>query len=139
MGGARVGATTDTRNQRRVVRSRRTAERAASYERAAHRERVAARRSRRVRAEEVSERLRVHAERATPGRRRSTSRPGFRTFLGAALLGVVVVAIVLRLTGNGRVDPGLLFVAAVVTGVLASVIRYGAHRSRTDRYRRQSR
>ena len=129
-----MGVTTESRVQRRAVRHRRTAERAASYEREAHRERVAGRRSRRLRGEEVSERLRVHAEQ-TADRRPKTRRPSSRTFLGIAVLGALLAMIALRLTGNGRVDPGLVFAAAVVTGLMAWVIRYGAHRRRTGRDR----
>jgi Flp pilus assembly protein TadB len=134
-----VGVTTDTQVRRRAVRHRRTAERAASYERAVHRERVAARRSRRLRGEEVSERLRVHAEQTTADRRPKTRRPSSRTFLGIAVLGALLAVFALRLTGDGRVDPDLVFVAAVVTGVLAWLIRYGAHRRRTGRDRHPSR
>lgn len=125
----------DSRVQRRAVRHRRTAERAASYERAVHRERVAARRSRRLRGEEVSDRLRVHAEQTTTDRRPKTRRPSSRTFLGIAVLGALIAVIVLGLARDGRVDPGLVFVAALVTGLLAWLVRYAAHRRRTSRDR----
>jgi hypothetical protein len=97
---------------------------------------VAARRGLRLRGEEVSERMRVHAEQTTADRRPKIRRPSSRTFLGIAVLGALLAVIALRLTGDGRVDPGLVFGAAVVTGLMAWVIRYGAHRHRIGRDRR---
>ena len=76
----------------------------------------------------------MHAEQ-TADRRPKTRRPSSRTFLGIAVLGALFAVIALRLTGDGRVDPGLVFAAAVVTGLMAWVIRYGAHRRRTGRDR----
>ncbi len=81
----------------------------------------------------------MHAERTRAERRPKTRRPSSRTFLGVAVLGALVVTVVLRLSGDGRVDPGQVFVAAVVTGILAWLIRYGAHRRRTGRDRRRFR
>jgi hypothetical protein len=80
--------------------------------------------------------MRVHAEQTTADRRPKIRRPSSRTFLGIAVLGALLAVIALRLTGDGRVDPGLVFGAAVVTGLMAWVIRYGAHRHRIGRDRR---
>jgi hypothetical protein len=110
-----------SRQQRLVVRARRQiTERITAGERAAHDRRVAANQRRHGHGQELADRMHASA----PLGDDITGRPGWRTFLLAAVISAAFLAAVQGAPHNGSWNVPLLFGGAVVVGLLVWSVRF---------------